>query len=117
RTCRRDLRSNCGMDALVHDLRYSIRALLKNKGFAVLSVACLALGIGVNSTIFSVVDTVAIRPLPFHNPHELVVLHTTFQPNGIDRGNVSFLDLRDWRERAQAFSEMAGVTGRSLTLA
>ena len=60
------------MDALLQDLRYACRTLVKNPGFAALTIVCLALGIGVNSTIFSVVDTVAIRPLPFRDAHELV---------------------------------------------
>jgi len=104
------------MDALLQDLRYACRTLLKNPGFAALTVICLALGVGVNSTIFSVVDTVAIRPLPFRDAHELVSLRTTHQVNGIDAGGVSFLDVRDWRERTHAFSDIATFTGRSLTL-
>ena len=89
---------------------------VKNPGFAALTIACLALGIGVNSTIFSVVDTVAIRPLPFRDPEALVSLATTHQANGIDRGNVSYLDLQDWKARTRTFAEIAAVTGRSLTL-
>jgi len=60
------------METFRNDLKYAVRALAKNPGFAVLTISCLALGIGVNSTIFSVVDTVAIRPLPFRDPHQLV---------------------------------------------
>jgi putative ABC transport system permease protein len=105
------------MDTLFQDLKYAFRTLIQNPGFTALTVSCLALGIGVNSTMFSVVDTVAIRPLPFRAPDELVTLHTTSQPNGVDRGGVSFLDVRDWRERTQVFSDIASVTGRSLTLA
>ena len=104
------------MDAFLLDLRYAGRTLVKNPGFAALTILCLALGIGVNSTIFSVVDTVAIRPLPFREPDRLVALTTTHQANGIERGNVSYLDLQDWRARTHAFAEMAAVTGRSLTL-
>ena len=104
------------MDALLQDLRYACRTLLKNPGFAALTILCLALGVGVNSTIFSVVDTVAIRPLPFRDAHELVSLRTTHQANGIDAGGVSFLDVRDWRERTHSFSDIATFTGRSLTL-
>ena len=70
------------MDTFLQDLRYGARTLIKNPGFAVLSILCLALGIGVNSTIFSVVDTVAIRPLPFRAPSELVALHATHKANG-----------------------------------
>ena len=104
------------MDTFLQDLRYAARTLVKNPGFAALTIACLALGIGVNSTIFSVVDTVAIRPLPFRDPDRLVSLHTTHRANGIDRGGASFLDVRDWRARTRSFAEIATVSGRSLTL-
>src|SRR5215212_7782718 len=104
------------MDTLLQDLRYAVRTLIKNPGFAVLTIACLALGIGVNSTIFSVVDTVAIRPLPFRAPDRLVALHTTRRANGIERGGASFLDVQDWRARTRSFSDIASVSGRSLTL-
>ena len=104
------------MDTLFQDLRYAARTLLKNPGFTALTTLCLALGIGVNSTIFSVVDTVAIRPLPFRDPGALVSLYSTYQANGIDRGNASFRDVQDWRARTRAFAEIASVTGRSLTL-
>lgn len=97
-------------------MRYAVRTLIKNPGFAALTIACLALGIGANSTIFSVVDTVAIRPLPFRDPDQLVSLHTTHRANGIERGGVSFLDVQDWRARTHGFVDVAAVTGRSLTL-
>ena len=104
------------MDALLQDLRYAARSLVKSPGFAALSVLCLALGIGVNSTIFSVVDTIAIRPLPFREPERLLALQTTHKANAVDDGGVSFLDLQDWRARARTLTDIAGVTGRSLTL-
>jgi putative ABC transport system permease protein len=104
------------MDTLLQDLRYAFRTLVKNPGFAALTILCLALGIGVNSTIFSVVDTVAIRPLPFSDPDRLVSLRTTHQVNGIDRGDASYLDVQDWKARTRTLSEIATVTGRSLTL-
>src|SRR5262245_65049728 len=104
------------MDTLFQDLRYAVRTLVKNPGFAALTIACLALGIGVNSTIFSVVDTVAIRPLPFREPERLVSLHTTHQVNGIDRGAVSYLDVQDWKERTRSFADIGTVTEQSLTL-
>jgi putative ABC transport system permease protein len=104
------------MDTLFQDVRYDARTFIKNPGFAALTILCLALGIGVNSTIFSVVDTVAIRPLPFRDPDTLVGLYSTHQVNGIDRGNVSYRDLQDWKQRSRVFAEMAAVAGRSLTL-
>jgi len=104
------------MEQFLQDLRYAGRTLVKSPGFAALTVVCLALGIGVNSTIFSVVDTVAIRALPFHDPDRLVSLETTHRANGVDHGNASFLDVRDWKARTRAFADIATVTGRSLTL-
>jgi putative ABC transport system permease protein len=104
------------MDTLLQDLRYALRSLVKNPGFASLSILCLALGIGVNSTIFSVVDTIAIRPLPFRDPERLVSLHGTHKANGIDDGGVAYPHVQDWRERARVFDGIAGVAGRSLTL-
>jgi putative ABC transport system permease protein len=104
------------MDTFLQDLRYAARTLIKNPGFAVLTITCLALGIGVNSTIFSVVDTVAIRALPFRDPEQLVSLETTHQANGVDHGDASFLDVQDWKARTHAFADIATVAGRSLTL-
>ena len=104
------------MDALIQDLRYAVRNLLRNPGFAALTILCLALGIGVNSTIFSVIDTVAIRPLPFRDPDALVSLHGTSAANGVDRGGVSYLDFRDWQEQTRGLRDLAGLSGRSLTV-
>ena len=104
------------MDTLLQDLKYAVRTLAQNPGFTLLTVLCLALGIGVNSTIFSVVDTVSIRPLPFRDPDRLVTLNTTQQANGVTRGGVSFLDLGDWKARTHSFEDIAAQTGRSLTL-
>src|SRR3954466_5684166 len=100
---------------LTHNLRYALRTLAKNPGFAALTIVCLALGIGVNSTMFSVVDTIVIRPLPFRDPARLVALFTTRPSSGIDRESVSYLDLQDWNTRTHSFEETAAVGGRSLT--
>jgi len=104
------------MDTLLQDLRYAVRSVLRRPGFSALMVACLALGIGVNSTIFSVVDTVSIRPLPFRAPEELVSLHTTQMANGIQRGSVSYPDFQRWKTDTQSFAAMAGVSGRTMTV-
>ena len=104
------------MDTLLQDLRYAFRSFLSRPGFSALMVVCLALGIGVNSTIFSVVDTVSIRPLPFRAPDELVSLHTTRAANGIQRGSVSYLDFQSWKTETQSFAAMAGVSGRRVLL-
>ena len=87
-------------DRLLQDLRYAARSLVKDPGFTALTILCLALGIGVNSTIFSLADTVAIRPRPFRDPGELVRLAATNQANGNGRAAVSPLDFRDWNRHA-----------------
>src|SRR5438067_3806172 len=104
------------MDTLFQDLRYALRTLTSSPAFAALTVVCLALGIGVNSTMFSVVDTIEIRPLPFREPDSLVALFTTRPAGDIERGSVSYLDWQDWKARTHSFEELAGVGGRSLTL-
>src|SRR5881396_2198431 len=104
------------MDAFRQDFRYALHMFVANPGFAALTILCLALGIGVNSTIFSVVDTVAIRPLPFTDPNRLVSLNTTNATRGINSGGVSYPDFRDWKERAHSFADIAGVSGQTLTL-
>src|SRR5262245_55811744 len=101
------------MDALLQDLRYAARTLVKNPGFSTLAVLCLAVGIGVNSTVFSIVDAIMIRPFPFKQPDSIVVLHTTRKANGIDQGGVSYLDFRDWTERTHAFTEISAFTGQN----
>src|SRR5712691_6299602 len=104
------------MHTLLQDLRYAARTLINSPGFAAVTILCLALGIGVNSAIFSIVDTIAIRPLPFRDPDRLVTVGSSKVANATDFGGVSYLDLRDWRERTHAFESLAAVNGRNFTL-
>jgi len=106
------------MDALLHDVRFAARTLIKSPGFTALTILCLALGIGVNSTIFSVVDTVAIRPLPFQDPDRLVVMGAVKigTTDGRDPGSLSYLGLRDWRERTRSFEQIAAVSTRTFAV-
>ena len=100
----------------LQDARYAVRTLVKMPGFTATCVICLGLGIGVNSTMFSVVDTVAIRPLPFADPDRLVELHTTNIANGTDRGSASYLELQDWKERTHSFASVVAFTSRGLAI-
>lgn len=79
-------------------------------------VVCLGAGIGVNATIFSVVDGVLIQPFPYAEPHRLVVMNTTNREADVDQAGFSYLDLRDWRAQSTRLSFIASSTGRSLTL-
>jgi putative ABC transport system permease protein len=101
---------------LFQDIRYGLRTALKNKTVTAVSVACLAIGIGLNTMIFSVMDGVLIRPLPYHDPDRLVTLNTTQLQTGTDLGGFSWLDLQDWRERARSFSAIGGIQYRSFTV-
>jgi putative ABC transport system permease protein len=101
---------------LMQDVRYAVRSLLQNRGFTAIAVACLALGIGVNSTIFSVVDGVILRPYPYPDADQIVVINGTNQKEGITRGSVSYADFKDFRDSASTIQTMAGFTARSLTI-
>src|SRR3954470_2917552 len=91
------------MQALFHDLRYGTRQLLKRPGFTLLAIVSMALGIGANTAIFSLVDTVAFRPLPVRHPSEL---HELYGPlhNGADYTLQSYPNYKDFRDRNQVFS-------------
>ena len=95
------------MESLLQDIRYSIRTLSKNPGFAAVAVLTLALGIGANTAIFSVVENVLLRPLPYPQPENLVQIWNTYPPQ-VPRGALSPGDYADWRQQNASFSEMGG---------
>ena len=101
---------------MLQAVRYAVRTIAKQPGFAVVVILCVALGIGVNSTIFSVVDAIIIRPLPFRSPEELVLVIRTQPAKGIERDSLSYPELQDFKQRAQALADLAGESGRPLTL-
>ena len=98
------------------DLRFAFRMLLKSPGFTVVVVLTLALGIGANSAIFSVVETVLLRPLPFPNPDQLVMIWGTSAHDASARETDSFPDFYDYRDQSQSFSAMAGYSGAGTVL-
>ena len=87
------------------DLRYGSRMLLKNPGFTLIAVLTLTLGIGANTAIFSVVDTLLLRPLPYHESGRLVMLSEKARDGG--RTSMSYPNFSDWRDRAQSFEGMS----------
>ncbi|MFN2397922.1 MAG: ABC transporter permease [Gemmatimonadaceae bacterium] len=104
------------MESWLQDLRFAARTLLKSPGFTALAVLCLALGIGVNTMIFSVVNAVIIEPLPFRDAERLVALKATRPKAGLDNESISFADYRDWREQSTTLTEIAAWQMRSVTL-
>ena len=103
------------MDTILQDLRYSLRMLTNKPGFTVIAVLALALGIGANSAIFSVVNTVLLRPLPYENPDKLVLVWTYFGPD-LPQNWVSGPELADMRERSTMIEEFAALTYPSISL-
>jgi putative ABC transport system permease protein len=95
------------MGTLWLDIRYGIRMLAKNRGFTVIAVLTLALGIGANTAIFSVVNAVLLQPLPYKDSGKLVFVWSTMISQGIDISGSSAPDFRDWRGRNHVFTDMA----------
>jgi putative ABC transport system permease protein len=107
------------MEALWHDLRYGLRLLIKSPGFTVVAVLALAIGIGANSAIFTVVNSVLLRPLPFKEPDRIVALWETNRKLTSDFSNrmeVSIGDFLDWREQNQVFEQTAAFYHRNITI-
>lgn len=99
----------------MQDLRYSVRTLLKSPGFATIAVLCIAIGIGANTSIFSVVNAILLRPFPYADPDRIVALHEIQPKNDIDKAGFSNLDYQDLRAQATGFSAITAYTQRSLT--
>ena len=91
----------------MRDLRFGLRVLLKNPGFTLIAVATLALGIGANSAMFSVVNTVLLKPFSFRNPEQLVVVWERSLKENLPRMVVSPPNFADWRNQNQVFQDMA----------
>jgi len=103
------------MQTLIQDLRYGARMLVKRPGFTLIAVLTLALGIGANTAIFSVINAVLFRPLPIADESRVVVLQE-FRQDKADSSGVSYPDFADWRAQSRSFSSMAIVTTDEVTL-
>ncbi|MGA9998175.1 MAG: ABC transporter permease [Pyrinomonadaceae bacterium] len=104
------------MNSLLQDLRYSLRLLLKRPSFTLVVVLTLALGIGANTAIFTVVDAALLRSLPYKDPERLVHLWETKQQQEMGAREASYPDYLDWKQCA-AFESVAGYSQRNFTLA
>src|ERR1044072_9310571 len=97
------------METLLQDIRYGVRMLMKQPGFTAIAVAALALGIGANTAIFSVVNGVLLRPLPYTNADRLVVLWVT-NPSlqlGVDNLPASTANYAEWRDQNQVLESIS----------
>ena len=102
------------LESLIQDVRYGARSLLKSPSFAAISVLTLALGIGANTAIFSVVNGVLLSPLPFHDPPRLIALFEKLPSS--KRSSISYPNLIDWREMNHSFSSIAGYHGTDVNV-
>jgi predicted permease len=103
------------LETLLQDIRYGARVLAKHRGFTAVAVLTLALGIGANTAIFSVVNELLLRPLPFHDAERLVMLWEV-TPEGRHQNTTSRANFRGWREQSTAFEGMAAFSDQRLSL-
>jgi putative ABC transport system permease protein len=100
----------------LQDLRYAARILWKNPGFTAVAVIALALGIGANTAIFSVVNTVLLRPLPYKDPEQLVMVWEDASRHGYPRDTPAAANFVDWRDQNSVFSSMAAIADGNFNL-
>ena len=103
----RDVRVGIFLDTLWQDLRYGFRTLTRSPGFTLVAAAALALGIGANTAIFSIVYGVLFRPLPYPDADRVALVYMRFSPQNSERGTMSQADFFDWRAQNRAFEEPA----------
>ena len=104
------------MTQLLQDLRHAIRSLLKKPGFALIAILTLALGIGANTAIFSFVNGILLRPLPYPEPERLALVNETAFKRGIEEMGISFPNFLDWRAQNHVFQDIATYQGANFSL-
>src|ERR1700723_1202863 len=102
------------LERIGQDIRFGTRVLLKSPGFTIIAILTLALGIGANTALFSIVNGVLLNPLPYPEPDRLVTLHES-KPN-FASGSVSFPNFLDWQRENHSFSQMAIARPNGFTL-
>ncbi|MGH7568099.1 MAG: ABC transporter permease [Gemmatimonadales bacterium] len=105
------------MDSLLQDVRYAVRTLWKTPGVTLIAVLTLALGIGVNTTVFSCINALFLRPFPYRDPARLVAVRSAKPSVGFDVSSVSYANFADWRAQSASVEAMIAFAGRSLNLA
>src|SRR4051794_1841376 len=101
---------------IAQDVRYGLRTMAKNPVFTLIAVLALALGIGANSAIFSVVNAILLRPLPYKNPHQLVVIWENATHLGFPKNTPSPANFLDWQKQSTVFNGLAAFGERSFNL-
>ena len=101
----------------MNDLRYALRSLAQTPAVTLIAIVALALGIGVNTTVFSCVNALFLRPFPYREPTRLVAVRSDNTSRGFEGSPVSYPNFADWRDQNTTFDGMVAVTGRSFNLA
>jgi len=104
------------MNTLIQDIRYGFRGLWRNPGFAIIATLSLALGIGANTAIFSLINTVLLRPLPYQEPDRLVMVWEDASFAGFPQNTPAPANYADWKSQNQTFEDMAAIGQRSFNL-
>jgi putative ABC transport system permease protein len=104
------------METIIKDIRYAIRGLLQRPGFTAIALITLALGIGANTAIFSVVNAVLLRPLPFSDPEQLVIVWEDAAFAGFPRNTPAPANYADWKTQNQSFVDMAATAEKSFNI-
>ncbi len=104
------------MGTLIQDLRQGLRLFRKNPGFTAIALLSLALGIGANTAIFSLVNAVLLRALPFADPEKLVMVWEDASFVGFPRNTPAPANYWDWKTQTRTFADMAATSGRSFNL-
>src|SRR6516164_4269251 len=99
---------------MLEDLRFAFRQLVKNPGFTLIAIFALALGIGANTAIFSVVNAVLLRPLPYPDSDQLIVVRE--RSNAFERGAVGYMNWLDWHAGQRSFTDLALVRRENFNL-
>src|SRR5580692_2369366 len=103
-------------DQLTRDFRHALRLFWRRPGFSAVVVLTLALGIGANTAIFSVINAVLLRPLPYFAPQRLAMLWSEDSADGLQEGRVSLLNFADWKSRSRSFEDMTVFAGQTFLL-
>jgi putative ABC transport system permease protein len=104
------------MESFIQDLRFGVRMLVKNPGFTLIAVLTLALGIGANTAIFTVVNAVLLQPLPYPEAQQLALISENFSQRNLNQISVSAPEYLDYRNRSRSFAQVAAYRRQSFTL-
>lgn len=100
------------MHDFIQDIRYAVRVLVRSPGFTIVAVLTLALGIGANTAVFSVVNALLLQPLPFANPDRIVMVWEVNPEHGVEQEQVCWADLREWEQSTTSFDSIGFVVNR-----